>query len=269
MSETPAGWMPGQMGFRFDSKKPTKPEKRTHKCLDCPSLVTKNALRCKPCTDQLQRHPREICVWCNGPIQNLRNATYCSRDCSNKHRYSLLPQCVVCGNKVHTGRTACSQRCKGKSRIRPACLPCLYEGKWFGCNLCKRINARINAGIGNRVAADKKQFAWGRPLKKRRHNVPERRIQFNYLIAKYWEQGGYCAESGLELDPLTMQIDHRDALANGGTNTESNLQWVTPEVNAAKGKLPRFLFHKICHSVAARNPICSISTSPSPHAAAA
>ena len=64
-------------------------------------------------------------------------------------------------------------------------------------------------------------------------------------------QGYKCALSGAPLTPESAQLDHKVPLAEGGTNEIDNLQWVTKQVNAAKGTMSQAEFVAMCLQVAA------------------
>jgi 5-methylcytosine-specific restriction endonuclease McrA len=59
-----------------------------------------------------------------------------------------------------------------------------------------------------------------------------------------------CAISGVGLDPNSARLDHIVAISNGGTNLIDNLQWVTDDVNKAKGTMSQEQFISMCRSVA-------------------
>jgi alkylated DNA nucleotide flippase Atl1/YHS domain-containing protein len=60
-----------------------------------------------------------------------------------------------------------------------------------------------------------------------------------------------CALSGVMLSPDSAQLDHKIPLSDGGTNRIDNLQWVTRQVNAAKGTMSQSEFVAMCLQVAA------------------
>lgn len=59
-----------------------------------------------------------------------------------------------------------------------------------------------------------------------------------------------CALSGELLTPAIARLDHIEPLANDGDNKPSNLQWVTEEVNNAKGTMSQDAFIRMCKRVA-------------------
>jgi len=59
-----------------------------------------------------------------------------------------------------------------------------------------------------------------------------------------------CALSGQVLSPTTARLDHKVAVSRGGAHDISNLQWVTDEVNRAKGTMSNDQFIAVCKCVA-------------------
>jgi hypothetical protein len=65
-----------------------------------------------------------------------------------------------------------------------------------------------------------------------------------------------CALTGDELTPKVAQLDHKKPLAKGGTNDIENLQWVTKQVNHAKGTISQDDFVAMCIRVARHHQSC-------------
>ena len=71
----------------------------------------------------------------------------------------------------------------------------------------------------------------------------------------FHEQGGLCALTG---DPLSYEeytdnarCDHKVPVSRGGKSMKDDLQWVTANVNAAKGQMTNEEFVKMCRKVVA------------------
>jgi hypothetical protein len=62
-----------------------------------------------------------------------------------------------------------------------------------------------------------------------------------------------CALSGVPLLPETSNLDHKHPVSLGGTDNIDNLQWLSTEVNKAKGNMPNEDFILMCKRVAAWN----------------
>lgn len=63
-------------------------------------------------------------------------------------------------------------------------------------------------------------------------------------------QGYRCALSGVRLEPATAELDHKIPLSRGGTNDLGNLQWLSRDVNRAKGTMDNEEFVKLCKKIA-------------------
>lgn len=70
------------------------------------------------------------------------------------------------------------------------------------------------------------------------------------LMELLQRQGFQCALTGEELVPTTARLDHKQAVSRGGTHDVGNLQWVTDEVNRAKGTMSNDQFIAVCKRVA-------------------
>ena len=61
------------------------------------------------------------------------------------------------------------------------------------------------------------------------------KTNWQILQRVYEAQNGRCAYTGIVLIPgLTASIDHIIPTSRGGTHDESNLQWVTKQINCMK-----------------------------------
>lgn len=63
-------------------------------------------------------------------------------------------------------------------------------------------------------------------------------------------QGYKCALSGIRLTPKNAELDHKIPLSRGGANDLANLQWLSKEVNRAKGTMDNDEFIAMCKRVA-------------------
>ena len=63
-------------------------------------------------------------------------------------------------------------------------------------------------------------------------------------------QGYKCALSGVRLTPKNAELDHKIPLSRGGANDLANLQWLSKEVNRAKGAMDNDEFIAMCKRVA-------------------
>lgn len=59
-----------------------------------------------------------------------------------------------------------------------------------------------------------------------------------------------CALSGVLLAPSTTALDHKQAVSSGGSDEIDNLQWVSQDVNRAKGAIEQDAFIAMCRLVA-------------------
>ncbi len=59
-----------------------------------------------------------------------------------------------------------------------------------------------------------------------------------------------CALSGEILEPTDARLDHIIPASKGGEHTKDNLQWLTYEVNRAKGNMSQEDFIKMCCQIA-------------------
>lgn len=62
-----------------------------------------------------------------------------------------------------------------------------------------------------------------------------------------------CQLSGVKLEPSTASLDHKIPVSCGGSDSIENLQWVSNEVNRAKGSMDQKAFIEMCKRVAAWN----------------
>jgi 5-methylcytosine-specific restriction endonuclease McrA len=62
-----------------------------------------------------------------------------------------------------------------------------------------------------------------------------------------------CQLSGILLEPSTAALDHKIPVSSGGTDSIENLQWVSCEVNRAKGSMEQQEFITMCKRVASWN----------------
>lgn len=70
-------------------------------------------------------------------------------------------------------------------------------------------------------------------------------------LKKLLEMQGYqCALSGVRLEPKNAELDHKIPLSRGGTNELGNLQWLSRDVNRAKGAMDNDEFIAMCKQVA-------------------
>ena len=59
-----------------------------------------------------------------------------------------------------------------------------------------------------------------------------------------------CQLSGVLLEPSTATLDHKIPISSGGSDSIENLQWVSTEVNKAKGSMSQEEFMTMCKRVA-------------------
>ena len=59
-----------------------------------------------------------------------------------------------------------------------------------------------------------------------------------------------CQLSGILLEPSTATLDHKIPISSGGSDSIENLQWVSTEVNKAKGSMSQEEFMTMCKRVA-------------------
>jgi CRISPR/Cas system Type II protein with McrA/HNH and RuvC-like nuclease domain len=62
-----------------------------------------------------------------------------------------------------------------------------------------------------------------------------------------------CALSGFELTVDNSELDHKLPVSMGGDNSINNLQWVSKEVNRAKGTMSNADFIDMCKKVSSWN----------------
>jgi 5-methylcytosine-specific restriction endonuclease McrA len=62
-----------------------------------------------------------------------------------------------------------------------------------------------------------------------------------------------CQLSGTLLEPSTAALDHKVPVSLGGTDSIENLQWVSYDVNRAKGSMSQEDFITMCKRVASWN----------------
>lgn len=69
-------------------------------------------------------------------------------------------------------------------------------------------------------------------------------------LRKLIENQGYkCALTGVHLTPNTAELDHITPIKKGGSNEIENLQWVSRQVNRAKGSMLQSEFIEMCRLV--------------------
>lgn len=69
-------------------------------------------------------------------------------------------------------------------------------------------------------------------------------------LRKLIENQGYkCALTGVHLTPNTAELDHITPIKKGGSNEIENLQWVSMQVNRAKGSMLQSEFIEMCRLV--------------------
>lgn len=64
-------------------------------------------------------------------------------------------------------------------------------------------------------------------------------------------QAGACNLTGEILDEHNAECDHKIPVSRGGPSTIDNLQWITGEVHAAKGRMTNEEFIEMCRKVVA------------------
>ena len=62
-----------------------------------------------------------------------------------------------------------------------------------------------------------------------------------------------CQLSGTLLEPSTAALDHKIPISSGGSDSIENLQWVSSDVNKAKGSMNQQEFITMCKRVASWN----------------
>lgn len=62
-----------------------------------------------------------------------------------------------------------------------------------------------------------------------------------------------CQLSGILLEPSTAALDHKVPISSGGSDSIENLQWVSSDVNKAKGSMSQEEFIAMCKRVASWN----------------
>ena len=58
-----------------------------------------------------------------------------------------------------------------------------------------------------------------------------------------------CALTGEPLTPESARLDHRSPVSQGGGHDANNMQWVTENVNKAKGTMSQDVFVALCKQV--------------------
>lgn len=72
------------------------------------------------------------------------------------------------------------------------------------------------------------------------------------VLEKLWKaQKGRCAYTNRVLNVTTAHLDHKVAIAKGGSHDIGNLQWTCPEANYAKRDLSEAEFIQLCRDVVA------------------
>lgn len=105
---------------------------------------------------------------------------------------------------------------------------------------------RIAAKLGFKDAREMRLASIYRDVKR----VQEENASASDLLAMLETQGYRCALTGQPLVPANARLDHIISLSNDGTNTPDNLQWVTEEINTAKGTMSQDAFIRMCVAVA-------------------
>lgn len=80
-----------------------------------------------------------------------------------------------------------------------------------------------------------------------------KRASVNELMELFEKQEYRCALSGIPLTPQDCSCDHIVPVSSGGTDLVDNLQWVSPQVNKAKGSMTNEDFIRMCQRVAEWN----------------
>lgn len=106
--------------------------------------------------------------------------------------------------------------------------------------------AKVAASMGFKsVTEAKKHFKYGKAAINDGSQVDASDLK------KLLEMQGYkCALTGVRLEPKTAELDHKVPLSRGGTNDLGNLQWLSREVNRAKGAMDNDEFIAMCKRVA-------------------
>lgn len=101
-----------------------------------------------------------------------------------------------------------------------------------------------------------------------RNNASSRSIYFGLdyhdFLARYLEQNGRCALTGLEMEPFregghkvksgrNIAAPSLDRIDSKGHYTPDNIQFLLWGVNAMKGELPQNVFIELCHQISVKN----------------
>jgi hypothetical protein len=105
---------------------------------------------------------------------------------------------------------------------------------------------RIAAKLGFKDAREMRVASIYRDVKR----VQEESASASDLMAILESQGYRCALTGGPLVPANARLDHIVPLSSDGTNSPDNLQWVTEEINTAKGTMSQEAFIRMCVAVA-------------------
>ena len=89
-------------------------------------------------------------------------------------------------------------------------------------------------------------------LEHKRQKSRERKSLTKMLWEKLNDQKFCCALSGVRMTPDTAVLDHILPRSKGGSDDLDNLQWVTKQINDAKGTMTQDEFIGMCRSVAAK-----------------
>ena len=136
------------------------------------------------------------------------------------------------------------------------------DGKQSQCKACAKTTSR-NWGRQNRSAASaamgQYRQTWDGAVRERYHNSHHRAgvkgfeftITQDYLFELLKQQNYKCALTGDDLSYISgnskkLSLDRKDNSKGYGIG---NVQWVTWEVNNAKGKLSDALFIELCRKV--------------------
>lgn len=80
-----------------------------------------------------------------------------------------------------------------------------------------------------------------------------RKSKVSEIVDLVEAQGFRCAISGVELTPEQAVLDHKQALARGGSDDIENLQWLDKDVNRAKGIMTNEEFIAMCRRIVVWN----------------
>lgn len=81
-----------------------------------------------------------------------------------------------------------------------------------------------------------------------------KRVDAKNLLKLIEKQGYTCALSGRKLLPDNVECDHKEPISVSLDHSLQNIQFVTREVNRAKGSMPNEAFIQLCNDVARAHP---------------